>query len=158
MLCEPTEAPSALEAQRRRYEAAGQAGVLRFADKLPPAELDALVAQLADIEVDQVKGYLASAKANEAAAGGEMAPAVEGAGAGLRISRSGDRDPALLTEEGLAVVARGEAAVCVLGGGQGTRLGFAGPKGCYDIGFSSSSRAGSGASLAKPGARRCLSS
>lgn len=38
---------------------------------------------------------------------------------------------------GLEAVARGEVCALVLGGGQGTRLGFAGAKGMYDMGLPS---------------------
>jgi len=37
----------------------------------------------------------------------------------------------------LEAIGRGEVAACVLAGGQGTRLGFDGPKGCYNIGLPS---------------------
>ena len=36
--------------------------------------------------------------------------------------------------EGEAALRRGEVAVVIVAGGQGTRLGFDGPKGCYPIG------------------------
>jgi len=42
---------------------------------------------------------------------------------------------ALWEARGLAAAAAGELAVVVLAGGQGTRLGASGPKGCFDIGL-----------------------
>jgi len=51
-----------------------------------------------------------------------------------------DTSPSDIAEwekSGFAAVGRGEVAACILAGGQGTRLGFDGPKGCYDIGLPS---------------------
>ena len=38
---------------------------------------------------------------------------------------------------GMEAIAKGQVCALVMGGGQGTRLGFAGPKGMYDIGLPS---------------------
>merc|ERR1719215_2036497 len=46
-------------------------------------------------------------------------------------------DVASWNNMGLSAIGRGEVAACVLAGGQGTRLGFDGPKGCYNIGLPS---------------------
>jgi UDP-N-acetylglucosamine/UDP-N-acetylgalactosamine diphosphorylase len=42
-----------------------------------------------------------------------------------------------LEKSGMQIVSRGGAAICVLGGGMGTELGFEDPKGCYDLGLPS---------------------
>ncbi len=42
-----------------------------------------------------------------------------------------------LNQIGLESIARGEAGICIMSGGQGTRLGFDHPKGMYDLGLRS---------------------
>lgn len=42
-----------------------------------------------------------------------------------------------LNDIGLEVIAKGELGVCIMSGGQGTRLGFDHPKGMYNLGLHS---------------------
>lgn len=42
-----------------------------------------------------------------------------------------------LNQEGLEAISRGELGVCIMSGGQGTRLGFDHPKGMFDLGLHS---------------------
>ena len=42
-----------------------------------------------------------------------------------------------LRQAGLDLIRDGEVAVCILAGGQGSRLGFSGPKGKFNIGLPS---------------------
>lgn len=42
-----------------------------------------------------------------------------------------------LNEIGMKAIAHGEVALCIMSGGQGTRLGFNHPKGMYKIGLQS---------------------
>ena len=53
------------------------------------------------------------------------------------LDESSHEDQVAWREMGLAALCRGTVAAIVLSGGQGTRLGFAGPKGMYDIGLPS---------------------
>ena len=113
---------------------AGQTHVLAFWDRLDEAARARLLDQIASIDfaaVAELRGVLAHALA----AGG--APAADAA--------AGAMEPAPVLElEGRAradAIARGEeelragrVGVLVVAGGQGSRLGFDGPKGCCPVG------------------------
>ena len=53
------------------------------------------------------------------------------------VRLDGEADTTAFRAAGLAAVRAGRAAVVVLAGGQGTRLGSTAPKGCFDIGLPS---------------------
>mmetsp|Transcript_47241 Transcript_47241/g.106093 ORF Transcript_47241/g.106093 Transcript_47241/m.106093 type:complete len:474 (-) Transcript_47241:9-1430(-) len=127
------------EALRARYEAAGQGHVFKFLDagKVSAEEKTAFLKQLDGIDLDYTANSYRAAMAEAEAAS---------SGASVSLSPPDSftcladclADEVLAWEQaGLAAVGRGEVAACVLAGGQGTRLGFDGPKGLYNIGLPS---------------------
>lgn len=120
-----------IEQLRERFAGYGQDHVFRFWDALAPADRRALAAQAAGIELGELqRTYRATA---ELAAPGsrklEPAPVEKlprYGGSAARRSEGQVRGERLLRE--------GRVAVLVVAGGQGTRLGFDGPKGSFPIG------------------------
>lgn len=124
------------EKLRARYEAAGQAHVFKWLDagQLTRDAAKALVAQLDSIDLGHVAAVRESAlvaeKAGAAALGNAEPLAPSEVDSVLSLPE------ATLSKwraSGLAAIARGEVCALVMAGGQGTRLGFDGPKGLYDI-------------------------
>jgi UDP-N-acetylglucosamine/UDP-N-acetylgalactosamine diphosphorylase len=102
----------------------GQEHLLRFWDELGDPERARLTADVAEIDLDLVDGLVASLLErgdSPAALGDVQAPEVV-------------RPAAADVLAGRGMLAAGEVAVVIVAGGQGTRLGFDGPKGCYPIG------------------------
>ena len=120
-------------ALRNRYEEAGQAQVFDFIESLDPSEKEKLLAQLDGIDVEKLPALLKAAKEEAAnTTGGDIEP-FSGS-----VGRTTDED--LVTKSkatGMEAIRSGEVAALVLAGGQGTRLGYDGPKGMYDIGLPS---------------------
>jgi UDP-N-acetylglucosamine/UDP-N-acetylgalactosamine diphosphorylase len=106
------------------YEAK-QEQVFRYWDTLPAADRRALLAQIASIDFSEL-GRLVRKGLIEPPAerGGALEPAelLPAAAAGVPE-----------TAAGLEALRRGEVGVFLVAGGQGTRLGFEGPKGCFPL-------------------------
>ena len=106
----------------------GQEQILRYWKKLSAAERKALLAQIESIDFKEVKrcqGILAGTEAVAAKKGKPTAPKVaELKGAALKKAvAAGEKE-----------LASGRVGVLLVAGGQGSRLGFDGPKGAYSIG------------------------
>ncbi len=119
------------DALRARFRAHGQEHVFRFWDRLDERRRHQLLDQLADLDlgalarVHQATGQLAAPGARRL----EPFPIT-------RHPRHGG-DPAAwreATQRGEALLAEGRLGVLVVAGGQGTRLGFEGPKGAFRLG------------------------
>ena len=109
---------------RALLEPHGQEQLLRFWDELDAAEQAQLAAEVGALDLDLVDELVESLLGS----GGEAADL--GDISAPEAVRPSAED--LLTGRGM--LAAGEVAVVIVAGGQGTRLGFDGPKGCYPVG------------------------
>jgi len=118
-----------------RYKAAGQEHVLRHLGTLSVGEKEKFLKQLDSIKVEELSGLLESALAGQKEDDKDdihnITPFSK------HVGRTTDQAYSVSYEKGMEVIARSEVAALVLAGGQGTRLGFDGPKGMYDIGLPS---------------------
>ncbi|MDB2576545.1 UTP--glucose-1-phosphate uridylyltransferase [Planctomycetota bacterium] len=120
-----------MSTQRTRFEAAGQGHVLAHWESLGTAEQAAFEAQLERVDLEltrQLRERLAveSEEDSPALAPPEVFPATV---SGERIA---ERDRA--AARGAELLAAGRVGFVLVAGGQGSRLGFDGPKGAYEIG------------------------
>ena len=115
-----------------KFEAAGQGHVFRFLDGLDWKRKNALLQSARSVDLDLVarlaagKSIASPAPPPEPLEGPFLhrrAELLEN-----RILRTGAE------EEGAALLRSGKLAILTVAGGQGTRLGFGGPKGCFPIG------------------------
>jgi UDP-N-acetylglucosamine/UDP-N-acetylgalactosamine diphosphorylase len=119
-----------IRALRARFEEFDQGHVLRFWEQLAPEAQRALAQQAAALDLPALlRGFRSTQQAAARDAKLE-APAVEA------LPEHGG-DPAQRTEareRGEALLREGRVALLVVAGGQGSRLGFDGPKGLYPLG------------------------
>ncbi len=120
-----------METLRQRFEAAGQGHVFGGWDELTEEAQAAFLAQLEAVDLP-LMARLGASLASTSGGGSpslappEVFPAVPGA------DREDER--ARATSRGEALLAAGKVAFVLVAGGQGSRLGFDGPKGAYEIG------------------------
>ncbi|KAF8427390.1 UDP-N-acetylglucosamine pyrophosphorylase [Tirmania nivea] len=122
-----------LRAEYKKYD---QDHVFAFWDELTDAGKTALFGQLSGFKPARIS-HLAEEALHPPppAENPAVEPLPESATASIL-----DSDPAALEawyESGLDAIGRGEVAVILMAGGQGTRLGSSDPKGCFDIGLPS---------------------
>lgn len=124
-----TQTTSSIEEQRARLEAIGQAHVLAFVDELGADEQEALASQLASLELEKVPAWVDRFVANPPAP--ESGEEVEVVPAPVVRRGEGDWDEGEMRAAGEELIREGRVAAFTVAGGQGTRLGFDGPKGMY---------------------------
>jgi UDP-N-acetylglucosamine/UDP-N-acetylgalactosamine diphosphorylase len=109
----------------------GYASLLAGWDHLDEAQKSALVENLESHDLDAVHRLAGSATERAAISGELSAPKWYSADPALVGERSTSIDAAAAARAGESLLARGSVAVCTVAGGQGTRLGWRGPKGTY---------------------------
>lgn len=128
----PTATGPDVAALRRRLESVGQEHLLRFYDELPPVRRALLVQRIARLDLDALPRLVDTYVRGRPSLlpQGELAPApyypLDDAPASRR-----PWDRAKYGAEGERLLRAARVAVFTVAGGQGTRLGFEGPKGCY---------------------------
>lgn len=120
---------------RSRYQAANQGHVFDHFDALSEEAKEIFLEQLDGIKVEDLSSLLQAALADQQNEDGEddvITPFSKDVG------RTVDKEDSIAAyKTGIKAIGRGEVAALVLAGGQGTRLGFSGPKGMYNIGLPS---------------------
>ncbi len=110
-----------------------QSHLLRFADQLDPQQVAALERQLSQINFSELAGLYESFGQTQKWA--EMAARAQPPAA-IRLDDATAQTPtrAAAIQRGQSALAAGEVALIMVAGGQGTRLGFAHPKGLLPVG------------------------
>ncbi len=115
-----------------KLEAAGQSHLSTYLQGVTPAKAQAaLIEQLAQIDLDELSGLIEKYITNPTAgaAPGEIKPAPCYTLDGNGPSGVWDRDS--YRTQGERLIREGKVACFTVAGGQGSRLGYDGPKGCY---------------------------
>ncbi len=126
--------PTSLQAISHRLETVGQGHLLRFYDQLDDERKRALLAQIASLDLEALPKLVHDYVINTPVFGlpADIQPAP------YYPRNAGDArhpwDEAAARAAGEAVLRAGRVAAFVVAGGQGSRLGFEGPKGCYPAG------------------------
>ncbi|XP_059479795.1 UDP-N-acetylhexosamine pyrophosphorylase-like protein 1 [Neocloeon triangulifer] len=132
--------PSDYDALKSKLEAHGQAHLLYFRDRLTDSERNSLIADIAEINVEESlehfqQAMLAESQNDTKPLDSSMEPVPQDICGSA--SESSPEELESLENRGLRLMAEGKVATLLLAGGQGTRLGVVYPKGMYDIGLPS---------------------
>ena len=130
-----------IDALRKRYEEANQGHLFKFWSNLTESQQGELVSQLDALNIERVNRIFTKAVSSEKEA---LDPNTVQSDSIEPLPKSASESVVSNTAKtqewrkiGLAAITRGEVAVLLMAGGQGTRLGSNAPKGCYDIGLPS---------------------
>jgi UDP-N-acetylglucosamine/UDP-N-acetylgalactosamine diphosphorylase len=127
--------PPSIDELRERFGSFDQDGVLAFWDRLAPADRQRLAAQAARLAPGLEELIQAQRAAVRALTGSGAPRKLEAVEAVSLPEHGGDSSSrCAAADRGKAILAAGRVAALVVAGGQGTRLGFPGPKGAFPVG------------------------
>jgi UDP-N-acetylglucosamine/UDP-N-acetylgalactosamine diphosphorylase len=112
---------------RRRLAEIGQDHLLNFVPGLSGEERATLLAEIASVDLAGVPGLVEQYVRRK----GPAAAGSEGVEPAPYYARHGGWDERAYFEQGVALIRAGQVAAFTVAGGQGSRLGFDGPKGCF---------------------------
>jgi len=121
-----------LDDLRPQLDAAGQSHLLTFAGELSDAEAATFAAQLDAIDWDRVPNWVETYVRNKPTF--DVPPGVEPAPYYPADPSARAWDRAAFRAKGEELLRAGKVACFTVAGGQGSRLGYDGPKGCYPAG------------------------
>ena len=132
-----------IDTLRKRYEDANQSHLFKFWSTLSESQQGDLVSQLDALDIERVNRIYSKAISSEKEASNPNPnPDTTQSDSIEPLPKSASESVVSNTEKtqewrqiGLNAITRGEVAVLLMAGGQGTRLGSSAPKGCYDIGL-----------------------
>lgn len=134
---EPTQ--EELKELRDNYAKAGQDHVFTFYDDLSTSEKAGLFERLKSFDPQYINEItekaLHPAQSSDESQETKLEPLPEAATASILDSK--EEDVQSWYTSGLEYVSKGQVAVVLMAGGQGTRLGSSDPKGCFNIGLPS---------------------
>ncbi|KAL9104525.1 MAG: hypothetical protein Q9163_000556 [Psora crenata] len=127
-----------LNSLRERYVKAGQGQVFAFYEGLSKTEKASLYERLTSIDPSQINTITETAlklSKDDSKKEVKLEPLPDSATASILDSKPEDIEQ--WYNSGLDLIAKGQVAVVLMAGGQGTRLGSSAPKGCFNIGLPS---------------------
>lgn len=117
----------------------GQEHLLRFWEDLNENQRKQLISDIQELNLEEIQAFFkratASLEESSEKLDDRLQPVPESTF--LSISRTSQEQLKIYENEGLSQIAESHVGVLLMAGGQGTRLGFAHPKGMYDIGLPS---------------------
>jgi UDP-N-acetylglucosamine/UDP-N-acetylgalactosamine diphosphorylase len=127
-----------IDTLRKRYKDANQDHLFKFWSNLTEPQQGELVSQLDALNIERVNRIFIKAVSSEKQAVDPNTDSIEPLPKSVSESVSSNTTKTQKWRQiGLTAITRGEVAVLLMAGGQGTRLGSSAPKGCYDIGLPS---------------------
>ncbi|KAJ2819004.1 UDP-N-acetylglucosamine pyrophosphorylase, partial [Coemansia erecta] len=133
----PSFTAESLAALKQRYADAGQAHVFKYFDELEDKAAGEMFEQLSGIDVERCGAYFAQATSAHADSAEDTIEPLEAGSFASTLDSAQAGERAAWRAEGLRLIGENKVAVILLAGGQGSRLGSAAPKGCYDLGLPS---------------------